>query len=317
MTAKRRPKRGASIGHRLRAWWSGGPAGDEPTVLDFTTKAKAPPAKPRRRSSVDFSGPPSLKSWSPARLTVVQDIFGTGHTVPASAETLSDFLAPLDLRKGSLVADVGARLGALSSLLRTAGCRVVAYEPDKALAALWNRTTGQLPGPPCEVQPYVLDRIDFGTQRFDYMVSKEGLLTVTNKPRLLERMRSAMSHGGVVVLSDFVRTGTEAGIVYKHWRVREPVPPQLLTLPQWESALSDARFEIVSADDISAQIRRDALRSFDRYARDIKAMAQNLEVGRLDWVLAEGEHWALRLGVLEAGAVRVMRFHCRTREAFG
>jgi ubiquinone/menaquinone biosynthesis C-methylase UbiE len=313
MAGRQMAPKGPSLGRRLRAWLGAGPPSAGTRVLDYRT-ARSQDAAARGAA---FPVPPSLTDWSEARLTTVQDVFGDGCHGPVDPAVLDDFIAPLSLRPRDLVAELGPGLGALTRRLARAKCRVVAYEPNAGLAQAWRRTMTPLQMESCSLHQVDLNEIDFADRKFDYILSKEGLVAVANKPRLLEKMRGAIKLGGMLMLSDYIRSDGGTGKSVNHWRQHEPQGMYPMTMRQWEAALSDAQFEILQVTDITDQIRNTVLRAFDGYSRSIRDMARGMETGRLDWVLAEGEHWALRLGVFNEDAVRVHRFFCRASENMG
>lgn len=295
---------------RLRAWWHG-EQGFGPKVEDFRSAAETPaepePPKP--------SDEPDIATWSPRRQQIVQLLFGEGLHQPGGEALIRALTAPLALNPNMSVTELGCGMGGMTRLLAREGIWVDAYEPDEALseaALALARKEGIKQR--TNIKHALLDDVQFKRRSLDAVLSKEGLMGVQDKRLLLAKLRTAMKPGGQLMFTDFLLTGPEGSRVYEVWMEREPVKPVLLSPDDLQSELETLGFTVMYLEDVTDEYKSAVLDAFARYAADIKLRASSVEESERDWVIAEGEHWAIRISAMDARIIRLYRCFCRVND---
>lgn len=298
---------------RLRAWWHGESQGFGPELQDFrsSTQPQAQPVDDNPAPVTDDTIP-NIAIWSPRRQQIVQLLFGEGIHQPGGEAQLRAMTAPLGLNPNMSVTELGCGLGGMTRLLARDGIWVDAYEPDQALseAAL---TLARREGikQRTNIKHALLDDIQFKRRSLDAVLSKEGLMSVQDKRLLLTKLRAAMKPGGQLMFTDFLLTGPEGSRVYEVWLDREPVKPVLLTPDDLQAELEGLGFTIMFMEDVTEEYKAGVIDAFARYAADIKLRGSEVTDNERDWVIAEGEHWAIRISAMDAHIIRLYRCFCR------
>jgi len=292
---------------RLRAWWHG-EVRAEPPLPEQEPEAPAETAPPE--PPVDDT--PSISAWSRRRQEIAQLVFGEGYHLPGGEEWARTLTAPLGLNPNLSVTELGCGLGGLTTLMARDGNWVDAYEPDPDLAQAAEAQARHLGVKQrVTVKQIPLDDVQFKKRSLDAVISREGLLTVRNKPDLLARLRPAMKPNGQLMFTDFLRTGSEHSRVYEVWHEREPSPPHLLTPEILQAELERLNYVVNYIEDVSSEYKAAALHAFHRYDMNLKNQGKSFDAAERDWVLTEGEHWAIRISAMDAHAIRLFRCFCR------
>jgi SAM-dependent methyltransferase len=294
---------------RLRAWWHGEAQGFGPEVQDFRTSTADEPA-PEESPPVDET--PSIATWSPRRQQIVQLLFGEGIHQPGTEAQIRALTAPLGLNPNMSVTELGCGMGGMTRLLARDGIWVDAYEPDQELseaALALARREGIKQR--TNIKHALLDDIQFKRRSLDAVLSKEGLMSVQDKRLLLSKLRAAMKPGGQLMFTDFLLTGPEGSRVYEVWMDREPVKPTLLTPDDLQAELESLGFTILLIEDVTEEYKAGVIDAFAKYAADIKLRGSSVEDSEREWVICEGEHWAIRISAMDAHIIRLFRCFCR------
>jgi len=296
---------------QLRAWWDErAPAG------------RRPPSPPVPRAAAGANGglpamarngPASAADlWSPARIAVAERVWGEGFVDPLSGEALRTLVRPLGLDAARSVLDLGAGLGgAARQIVRETGAWVTGLEPDPVLARTGGERSEQAglarraPVAVCDLERLALDR------RYDAVIARHALFTVSRKNELIEAVRAALKPRGHFLIVDFaVKNSASNGPAIAAWRNAEPVTPHPWTVCQTTDRLKSRGFDVRAAEDMSETYAGLVLRAWERIGSDPRQLAAEPELrARL---LAEGELWARRTAALAAGDLRVFRFHALT-----
>lgn len=324
------------IREKMREWWEGSatfPSGAPmPRVEDhrlavrpdLQTLSRQPAGGREAADQTDGAAPrcaaaPSLHSWSDTRQVVVQRLFGEGFLSPGGEDAVRELVRPLGLNPNHSVAEIGAGMGAVARQLAREGIWVDAYEPSRDLVeAGLKLAREQKLGQRANLRVARLDDLHLRKRSLDAVISKEGLLQVADKRAMLAKIRHALRPGGQVMFTDYLRTGPADNRVFQVWQRREPGNPEPLSPQELEAELNKLGFDIAFMEDVSPVFKREIIQAFAGYDRDIRQLPRKAidEIER-EWVIAEGEHWAIRISAMDAAVLRLYRVYCRTTEQAG
>lgn len=294
---------------RLRTWWNGDPLASEAPETAQEAAVPAPPGEPEPNPIDDI---PTVAAWPARRQRVAQHLFGEGMHLPGGEEWARTLTSPLGLNSNHSVTELGCGLGGLSCMLGRDKIWLDAYEGDATLArAAEAQVRHQGVRQHVTVRHADLDAIDLKKRSQDVILSREGLFTVQDKPHLLMKMRAALKTNGQLMFTDFLRTGSENNRIYQVWREREPVVPQLMTPDSLQAELEGLQFNILYIEDVTDAYKIATLHAFHAYDREIKAKGAAIDPIEREWVINEGEHWAIRISAMDAQAIRLFRVFCR------
>jgi len=297
---------------KLRAWWHGDDYAMRHLVQDYTTK----PARPAEDAAPAAPAEtPTIERWTPRRQQVVQRLFGDGFNQPGGEDLMRTLTMPLGLNPNMSVTELGCGLGGMSRMMARDGIWVDAYEADAELAlSAGEIARSQGLRQRTNIKTMALDDISLKRKSIDVVLSKEGLMTVQDKRLLLAKLRAAMKPGGQLMLTDFLLTGPTDSRIYEVWWDREPVKPHLLTPEGLQAELESLNFVVGYIEDVSHELKEAVISSFGRYADDIKLLGKNANADERDWVISEGEHWAIRISAMDANIIRLYRIYCRVMD---
>lgn len=297
----------------MREWWDGSPAFQQPqqqAVLDFRTNREAPPPAPAIRET------PSIARWSPTRQRVVQKLFGEGMVRPGGEEAMRELTRPLGINPNLSVAEIGAGLGEMSRMLAREGVWVDSYEGDADLAEAGNALSRtQRLQVRTSIRHVDLDQLHLRRRSLDVVISKEGILTVSDKPVLMAKIRAALKAGGQLMFTDYLRTGDPSSRVHEVWMEREPTPPVLMTPTELRQHLTRLEFDILYMEDVTPAYKSRIIQAYAKYAEELRRTnGIGHDENEREWVVTEGEHWAIRISALDANIARVYQVYCRARD---
>lgn len=276
-------------------------------VQDFTTRPAPPVAKPEEPPEI-----PTLLSWPPRRQKVIQKLFGDGFNQPGGEELMKPLIAPLGLNPNLSIAELGCGMGGMSRMMAREGLWIDAYEPDPDLAqAAIELARSQGVKQHINIKTEPLDQLQLKRKSIDVVVSKDGLLSAQDKRLLLAKIRAAIKPGGQLMFTDFLLTGSTESRTYEVWWEREPVKPHLLTPEGLQAELESLNFIVCYMEDVTQELKSAVIESFAKYADEVKLKGKNLDTAERDWVISEGEHWAIRISAMDANIIRLYRIYCR------
>lgn len=298
---------------RLRRWWHGddyvAPEAGAPAAPSTAATGEAPAEAPAEDDQ------PTIADWRPRRQQIAQLLFGEGNHQPGGEEQMKVLTMPLGLNPNMSITELGCGMGGMTRMMAREGLWVDAYESDPQLfdAALeFAKKQGvkqriNLKGGP-------LDEITLKRRSIDAILSKEGLLGVQDKRLLLSKIRAALKPNGQLMFTDYLLTGDTSSRVHDVWMEREPVKPRLLTPADLQSELESLNFMVNYLEDVTAEYKATVIDAFARYDADIKQRGKAVPMAEREWVITEGEHWAIRISAMDANVIRVYRCFCRVVE---
>ncbi len=257
-------------------------------------------------------------AWPPARIAVVDQLWGEGFTLPGGADETLRLAKPLGLNSSATVLMLGAGGGGpVRTLASTLGVWVSGFEADPALAAL-AATRSQLAGLAKRgaIQPWNPAAPEFRHSFFQHALAIEPLCGAAPEP-VLAALADSLKPQGQFALTELVadiRPGQSgrngAGELESQWTQwlalegRQAPPPSEATL---SDMLRRLQFDVRISEDISARQERMAI---DGWQRVVQALAEGKrEPARIKALVAEAERWLLRERLMRAGRLRLIRWH--------
>lgn len=255
--------------------------------------------------------------WTRARMAVADSLWGDGFVVPGGAEETLRWARPLGLKGESSLLLLGAGGGgAVPAMVHTFKTWVAAYEADPALVAAAGRRiakAGRSVSKQASIDLWNPQAPVFRKRSFNHVLSVEALRGAPGRPvpvaDLLVALAGAVQSGGHLVLIDVVGANhldphdpAVAAWARAEWRV-----PQVPTIAAMSDALKKLGFDVRVAEDISSRHIHQVMTGWTTLLEALESKRPSHE--RAAAVVAEAELWLRRIRLMQAGQVRLMRFH--------
>ena len=289
---------------RLRAWWEGR---DLKALPDHLPGESEPEGEEIAPDSVLAS---RFDLWSATRIEIVEMVWGAGFHLPGGDENIPVMIKPLGLNESMSVLELGAGLGGITRhMAKATGAWISGLESDRLLTVEgMQRSKGAGMERRAPIHHYDPEQPAF-TKRFDAIVAKEHFFTVKDKDGLLDAVRTAMKPRGQILFTDYVVANDERpdpGLA--GWVDKEPVRPVPWSVTRYKQTLAKLSFDVRICEDVSDQTRTLIQQSWadmkDKIPKEKRADPETQEV-----LIREAELWMRRVAALQAGALRVYRFH--------
>lgn len=290
---------------RLKAWWEG-------YDLAIRPKQKAPVEMgDLTQDAVHYEAPDPTS----VRLDVMQQIWGKGMSGPGDDDYILRLVKPLGLNPALTVIDVGAGLGGATRLIAEKfDIWITGLESDREIAdAGMEMSTMAGLAKRAPIHYFDMDRYEFRENSIDCVVSKEALFTVEDKDRLLKEIIRMIRPRGQLLFTDYVLAENADERAVFNWTEREPKRPNPWTMRDYETVLTESRLDIRIKEDITDEVYGIITGSWARFLSGLKGK-------RVDKVSADAidtavELWTQRTRAIDAGALRICRFHALKKEA--
>ncbi len=291
----------------VRSWLGGSP---NPATGFVSTRFEEPavslaPARlaPARRET------PALR-WSPARIAVVESLWGEGFLFPGGEEETLRLANPLGLSTAASLLLLGAGSGGpVRSIASRLGVWVTGFESDPDLASLAiERSTCSGLGRRAQIEMWCPGRPSFRPAYYHHALVLEPLRGSAPEP-VLAAVAEALRPNGQIVLVDMV-TGRDTDPddpMLAAWARLERRPGDLHSETTVTRTLSRLGFDVRVREDLSSRHASLVLRGWQRAVRRISEERPPLAEAAL--LIAEAELWLLRLRLLRTGHLRVVRWH--------
>jgi len=302
-------RRKPSLRTRLHAWWEGA---EEPADED----AEAAPA-PSQTLVIEATVDEAL--WSEARAEIAQLIWGEEATDPGGPDKVWDMVRPMGLDNSNTLLDMSAGLGGAARLIaKESGAWVTGMEPSKTLARqAMARSSAAGMTKKAPVQYYDPETLELPERTFDAVVAKEVFFTAKNKEALFATISESLKGGGQIVFTDYLlrEPGLDRDPAVVAWLEAEPVRPTLWSVEEVVHYLRTMGLEVRITEDVTQDHRAQILEGMSALQEKRKDI-HRLDKSVADVLIAEAEHWARRVAVLDTDAVRVYRIYARKPEIF-
>jgi hypothetical protein len=288
------------FGRSSAAPGAAGEGDSAPTPATLTTEGP-PPASKQPRSP-----------WSADRLAVTDRLWGDGFIMPGGEVEILRLIRPLGLSSAAdlLLVGVGGG-GAASSVVRNTGAWVAGVEAEPVLVkrAQVLMKAGHF-GKRANIELWDPEHPKFARRRHNHCLALEPLRSGARPEPILNGMSLALKPSGQLVLTELVAEAPlpSGDAAVARWaRLERRKPAAIPTGNAVTRMLARIGFDVRIAEDISdrhienAMIGwRVAVRELGEQRPDATAAAQ---------LVAEAEMWLLRVRLLQAKQLKMMRWH--------
>lgn len=290
---------------RLKAWWEG---------YDLAIRPKQKIAVEMGDLTQDAvryeaAAPRSM------RLEVMQQIWGKGMSGPGDEEYILRLVKPLALNPAYTVIDVGAGLGGATRLISEKfDIWITGLESDREVAdeGMELSTMAGL-AKRAPIHYFDMDRYEFRENSTDCVISKEALFTVQDKDRLLKEIIRMIRPRGQLLFTDYVLAEKADERAVYNWTQGEPKRPNPWTMRDYEAMLTESRLDIRIKEDITDEVYGIITASWARFLSSLKGKRVDRDASAAIDVAVE--LWTRRTRAIDAGALRICRFHALKKEA--
>lgn len=303
----------------VRSLFAGGPAPAEPEAgaasgLDQRAAMPGPDGvgRPAPAASNGSAAPPEdgPENWPAERVAMAEYLWGEGFVGPTGTDEVQRLVKPLGLTAAASLMLVGAALGGpVRAVVTGLGVWVTGYESDPELAAIaMGRSTRTGLGRRAAVEVWYPGRPDFPRRAYHHALLLEPLRGAPAIP-VLTACAGALRAGGQIAMTELVADAPldfgEPGV--RAWCALEGRALSLPTEQEITRALGRLGFDVRVAEDISARHIHLALLAWRVALREVaRARPPRREAF---WLLREAEQWLRRLRLMQAGRVRLVRWH--------
>lgn len=249
-------------------------------------------------------------TWPVERLDIAEALWGRGNIQPGSHDDVAALMNVCALTSAKTMLDMNAGLGGGSrAMVQKFGVWLVGLDRDEALVADANKRSLELDMDKKAIF-YACDyeSVSLKPSAYDAILCRNLISTVQNKDNLFDQIRESLKPSAHLVIADFV-LGNPAGneaLLKTIWD--KEVPRLQLQRPQQiAAALKSRNFLVHVAVDVSAEYKLAVLAGWAKYVETLKGAKVSPFVAEI--ILSECERWLTRVAALDAGALRVYRFH--------
>lgn len=270
-----------------------------PALPPLAAGAPAAPRAPDR---------PPLPGLTPL-LALRHDLCGEGFLFPDGAEEVVRLARPLGLSDAASVALLGAGSGGPVTAITTAfGAWVSGFEADPALLAVaieHCRRGGH--GKRISVAPWQPAAPELPRAHFHHALSLFALAGAAPKS-VLAALALALRPRGQLVLLDLVAApDLEPDASFANWARLEARPPHLPMEREITGLLGALGCDVRVAEDVSERHVEAIIAAWRALVRPLASARPPLARAKL--LVAEAERWLLRVRLLQAGRIRLIRWH--------
>lgn len=303
--AKPAGKRKIPFWMRLKAWWEG-------YDLALRQKDKIPIDMGELSQDAVRYEEPEPRSM---RLEIMQKIWGKGMSGPGDEDYILRLVKPLGLNPAHTVIDVGAGLGGATRVISEKfDIWITGLEQDREVAeAGMELSTMAGLAKRAPVHYFDMDRYEFRENSTDIAFSKEALFTVKDKDRLLKEIVRMIRPRGQLLFTDYVLSEDADQKAVTAWSEGEPKAPFPWTMRDYESLLTESRLDIRIKEDITDEIYSIITASWARFLSSLKGKSVDKDTSAA--ITAAVELWTRRTRAIDAGALRICRFHALKKDA--
>jgi len=246
-------------------------------------------------------------TWPPARLALAERLWGEGFVSPGGPAAVLQLVNPMGLSGADTLLLLGAGpFGAARAIAGTFHCWVEGYERDPELQALALARAEQA-GMKKRASTQLLDAAaKFRAKSASHALSLHSITDTAAIGPLLGGLAAAMRPGGQFAMVELVTSGDLDDATGRRWLALEGrrAPPPAATAISAE--LARLSFDIRIADDISGRHVQEVLTGWAGLLEDVRAERPGRAWARQ--MVAEAEPWLLRLKLIEAKRLQVVRW---------
>jgi hypothetical protein len=271
-------------------------------------------ARPVQSASNDVpAAVPQAGAWSQTRLQIAESLWGEGFVSPVGAGEVMRLARPLGLSAASSLLLLGAGAGGPAWLLAEQfDAWVSGYEADPALAALAGRRLEQGTDKRATVQTWNPAAPLFRHQGFHHAMSLDAIRDARVEDVLGAIVLAVRPGGQIVLLETIADTSFNAADpAVTAWCRLENREPRRPTQAGIDRIFQRLGCDVNVEEDVSKRHVQDAIAG---WLRLVQALAKNRpDPARAALVVAEAELWLRRLRLVQAGSLRLARWHASRR----
>jgi cyclopropane fatty-acyl-phospholipid synthase-like methyltransferase len=256
------------------------------------------------------------REWSQSRLQVAESLWGEGFVSPVGANEVMRLARPLGLSAASSVLLLGAGAGGPAWLLAEQfDAWVSGYESDPALAALAGRRLEHgaiATAKRATVRTWNPAAPLFRRQGFHHAMSLDAIRDARVE-EVIGALVLAVRPGGQIVLLETIadRSFNAADPAVTEWCRLERREPNLPTQDGIDKIFQHLGCDVNVVEDVSKRHVQEAIAGWQKL---VSGLAKNRpEPGRAALIVAEAEMWLRRLNLVQAGVLRLARWHASRR----
>jgi SAM-dependent methyltransferase len=257
-------------------------------------------------------------AWSASRIGVVESLWGEGFILPGGPEEIMRLARPLGLSNATSLLLLGVGSGGPAfTVTGELGCWVSGFEAEPQLAALGVERATRA-GLAKRAQIAVWDPADpnFAKQGFHHALLLQALRGAALAPVLTVAAR-AVRPGGHLVMLDLVADAKldPADPAIAAWARLERRPADVPTEAAVTKLLTRLGFDVRVAEDISARHMAQALHGWHAAIRMLDKFKPGPAGAAI--VVREAELWLRRVRLMQAGTLRLVRWHSISNASAG
>jgi len=276
---------------------------------------EAPPPPPPKLTPEELApnhvDPDEGKIWPAKRLNVVEKLWGEGYLTPGGTDEVKKLLPLLALDKKKSLLLLGAGLGGINeTMVEETGVWVTGLERSPELATLgfesMKRASLQKQAP---IHHSTMETMELKPKSFDVVLSFDGLYAVQDKKALFATVCEGLRVDGELRFTDLVLPDTNPpGEKVKEWISREPAEtsPHPWPADALQALLGSLNFDVRPYDDITAEYKKWVMTGFMRF---MSSMTKTEMLEMAQELMTEVEFWSARIAAIDAGELKVCRYH--------
>ncbi|MDF1735327.1 MAG: class I SAM-dependent methyltransferase [Minwuia sp.] len=294
----------AALKNRIKAWWDG-----------YPTEAQSGAADRAGRRGADV-----IRRHCPyGPLADTQGLlFGQGYHQPGGADFLFRMIGtyvPLQEQK-AMVLGCGSG-GMCRDIAERFNQRVEGLDPNRELLRCGTEMIRDtMRGKAVRLGPIDLKHMDFGTAKYQLIVSRELLHTQEDRHEIYERVESVLRRTGRLVFTQLV-ADDDADTDALSLDLRTSLEPQshtYLTRDEERRCLVEAGLEVAVEEDVTDEMLKHTISVFADWQRAVESMASFIEQPKMLQELVKiVDHWQRRSDAMKNGNLRVVLFHAAKR----
>jgi cyclopropane fatty-acyl-phospholipid synthase-like methyltransferase len=290
----------APFKERFLAWWEGVEARPSDRNPAAKKKAETAPEPP----------PPLIKlePWETPTIKVTQAIWGEGFNSPGGAAFVLELVKPFAMNNAMSILDFGCGAGGgIRAITKEFDVWTSGVERDKATAELGKMLSTRA-GLERKADVQLYDHENFASRQggYDCILSKEMIYRFDQREVILARLENNLKTRGQLTICDYVR-GDKTAPDDPMLKAALGHTPPLWTKADYEKRITELKFDLRVAEDITDKYRAMALEALDQVTRirEGKSVIRTFP----EEFLKEAASWGRRIAAMEAGALRVFRFY--------
>jgi cyclopropane fatty-acyl-phospholipid synthase-like methyltransferase len=295
-----RPK--TPLRQRFKAWWEGEELAEpEPEAVVEAKVEDNLPAFPTE----------SLPPLEEPIVRLSMAVWGEGNSKPGDRDYYLHLVQPLNLTPTTTLLDFGCGLGGGGRAIANAlPSKVSGMEQDQVLAAA-GKALSLKPecANPIEITRYDPKKGPVKPRHYESILCVDKMHTILSKTETLTMLRNALQPRGQLVLADVVLGD---GVGSEDKRLSEVLGEGASRSQFWSpnnyfKAFKDLKLDLQSNEDITERYRKLVKDAWDAFIKS----ESGLEISRAfpQLTMSEVQYWQRLLLAMDAGLLRVYRFH--------